>query len=141
MRKLKSVMWIIIGGFIVLFIFQNQEVFQSKVYFRLNLWVVDEWISPEIPGALVFFGCFVLGFLVSYIIGLSDKFKARKILKELKDEAQSHLETIAKLEKDLRNAGSGARETVGEPYGGQGPENESGTQVIPMDAEEKEAAS
>jgi uncharacterized integral membrane protein len=101
MKNFKFIFWAIIIGFVVLFIFQNQEFITAKQNIRINLYVTDEYRSPEIPNAVFFLVCFIAGFIISYFLNLSKVFKAKKTIRELKAAGVSHLEEISALKRQV----------------------------------------
>lgn len=103
MKQIKFILLVIIVGFIVLFIFQNQEFITAGQSVRLNLYFGDEYHSPEIPNIVLFLICFVAGFIISYFLNLAQRFKANKTIKELKAQAASQLEEISALKIQLES--------------------------------------
>lgn len=101
MRKFKIAIWVIIFGLLILFMFQNQEYFQNKANLKINLMVVDAYQFPEVTNAVIFLACFVLGMLVAFFFGFVDKFKNKKVVKQLTGAISSNKETITKLESEL----------------------------------------
>ncbi len=110
MKNLKFIFWAIIVGFVVLFIFQNQEFITAKQSFRINL-LADEYRSPEIPNAVLFLVCFVFGFIISYFLSLSKRFKANKTIRELNTKSASQLEEIADLKSQVESFQSSSSDT------------------------------
>ena len=107
MKYFKFIVGFIIVGFIVLFIFQNQKVFVASQSFRIDLWF-KAFKTQEIPNVILFLACFLIGFIVSYLFSLSERFKARKIIKSLHSEAASRLEEIAGLKSEVESFQSDA---------------------------------
>ena len=102
MRKFKIAVWVIIIGLLLLFMFQNQEYFQTTNDFKINFIFVD-YQFPGISNAIVFLACFVLGLLVAFIFGLIDRFKNKKTVKQLNTTIHSNQETITKLADELES--------------------------------------
>ncbi len=115
MKNLKFVLWSLMIGFVILFIFQNQEFITAKQSIRVNLYLTDEYRSPEIPNAVIFLICFVAGFIISYFLSLSKRFKIRKTIRELKAASASQLEEISALKRQAEifpsSSGSAAEES------------------------------
>ena len=103
MRKFKIAIWVIIFGLLLLFMFQNQEYFQSKANLKINLMLVEPYHFPELTNAVIFLGCFVLGLLVAFFFGFVDKFKNKKVVKQLNSAINENKETIEKLEGELKS--------------------------------------
>ena len=101
MKKATLIVWVIILGFIALVIFQNQTFFMSPNSLRLNLGVVDEYHTPELPNAVVFIFFFLSGIVIAYLFSLSTRFKARRTTKKLNAAIISHQEKAAELKREL----------------------------------------
>ncbi len=107
MGNLKTGLWIVIVGFVVLLFFQNQEVFFAKRTLRMDL-LFANYQSPELPDVLLFICTFIIGYLISYFVNLSSRFKFKKLIKHLKStlDAQQKELTILKSEIDGLKAAS-----------------------------------
>jgi uncharacterized integral membrane protein len=101
MKKATLIVWVIILGFIALVIFQNQTFFMTNHSLRLNLGVVDEYHTPELPNAIVFIFFFLSGIVIAYLFSLSTRFKARRTTKKLNAAIISHQEKAAELKREL----------------------------------------
>jgi uncharacterized integral membrane protein len=103
MKNIKFILWFIIIGFVVMFIFQNQDIIRANQSFRINLFFFDEYRTPEFPNALLFLVCFVIGYIIAYLLGIAERFKSSKTIRSLKTETASQLEEISALKKDLES--------------------------------------
>lgn len=83
MKKVKIGFWLIIIAFLLLVGFQNTAFFLQKHSFDLNIWVTAPYETPEIYNAVLFGVCFVAGFVIAYLSGLFERFKANKTIKQL----------------------------------------------------------
>ena len=81
MKKVKLILWVIIFGFIALFIFQNQTFFLAKNAFNLNLGI-GEYRMPELNNAVLVLVLFCAGIVIAYLFIFSARFKAKRKLKE-----------------------------------------------------------
>lgn len=95
MKSLKLLLWFLVIIFLVVVVVQNIGVFTHKEALRLNLLVVDEYKTEPIHLFLYFLGFFFMGLLLAYFYGLSERFKSKSVIK-------NHLETIRKLEEEIR---------------------------------------
>ena len=93
MKKSTLVIWAIIIGILALLIFENQEFFLAKQTLRINLWVT-EYRLPEMANAILTLIFFLAGIIITFIFGLSGRFRARRTIKKLNA-------TIAKNNKEL----------------------------------------
>jgi uncharacterized integral membrane protein len=94
MKSVKLLLLAVVGIFLVLVVIQNLGVFTHKESLRLNL-LVWKYETAPILLSMYFVGFFVIGLLLSYFHGLSDRFKA-------KNEIRHHLERISKLEEEIK---------------------------------------
>jgi uncharacterized integral membrane protein len=94
MKQAKLVLLAVVGVFLVLVVVQNLSLFTHKESLRINL-LVWEYETPPILLSMYFVGCFLIGLLIAYFHGLSDRFKA-------KNEIRSHLERISRLEEEIK---------------------------------------
>lgn len=100
MKKIKNALWIIIIGFIGLVMFQNKDFFMARQSFGVDLGFVNYEI-PEIYNAILFFAFFAIGLLVAYCFSLFGKYKANKIIKDLKTSVTSNMEQMSALKNEL----------------------------------------
>jgi len=103
MKNIKFILWFIIIGFVVLFIFQNQAIISAKQSFSINLFFVDEYRTPEFPNALLFLVCFVIGYIISYLFGITERLKSSKMIRNLKTEVASQFEEMSALKKEMES--------------------------------------
>ena len=83
MKKATLIIWAIIFGVIALLIFQNQDFFMASKSLRINLGILEEYHTPEMPSAILFLLFFLIGVLIAYLFSLSARFKARRMIKKL----------------------------------------------------------
>jgi len=67
MKKATLSIWAIIVGVMALLIFQNQKFFLTNQSLRVNLGVLEEYHTPELPIAVMV----LLFFLAGYILATS----------------------------------------------------------------------
>lgn len=98
MNKMKLVIWLIILGLIGLAVYQNQEHFLgSSQSLRLNLGILPEYRSPELPLVVFYVVFFVFGLLVDFGFALPEKLRKRRALKQLltvADERENQLNAL-----------------------------------------------
>ncbi len=99
MKKVKTVLWILITVFVILFIVQNQELLTLKQTLKIDFQVFS-YQTPELPNAILFLACFFIGYLLSYFLSLSNRFKANRNIKQLESNLAAQREKIAALESE-----------------------------------------
>ena len=103
MKKATLIIWVIIFGVIALLIFQNQAFFLSNQALRVNLGVIKEYHTPEMPIAILVLLFFLAGILISYLFNLSARFKARRTIKKLNATIASHSTEVDGLRRELNS--------------------------------------
>ena len=106
MKKAKIAFWVIIGGFIALLAYQNWDFFMSTHGLRINLFF-KEYHTPEIQNVILFLIFFCAGLLIAYFFSLLERFRSKKIIKNLTaslDQNEKML-TALKIEIDTLKTG------------------------------------
>ena len=101
MKKATLIIWVIIFGFMALVIFQNQTFFMTKHSLRLNLGVVNEYHTPEMPIAVVFIFFFFSGLVIAYLFSFLTRFKAKRTAKKLNATIASQQDEVTDLKREL----------------------------------------
>ncbi|HGY10946.1 MAG TPA: hypothetical protein ENK36_01105 [Desulfobacterales bacterium] len=99
MKKIKMVLWVIIFVFIAIVVFQNQEFFFDKHNFKIDILLMKHETEP-IYNVILFAACFLTGIIITYFFNLSERFKARKTIKDLNSTIDSHLKKISEFESE-----------------------------------------
>ena len=58
MKNAKIAFWVILFAFIGLILFQNREFYMSEHSLGIDLYVLNEYRTPEVPNAILFLGFF-----------------------------------------------------------------------------------
>ena len=106
MKKFKIILALLIIALIAVFMFQNEAYFQSRHSLVLNLLVTDPLTTPELPNAVICLSCFFIGILLAYFSSLMERFKTKKIVKEMNATIKSHQDTISDLKSKLESGQS-----------------------------------
>jgi len=101
MKKATLILWAIIFGVIALLIFQNQEFFLNNQSLRVNLGVIEEYHTPELPIAVTFLLFFLAGIILAYLFNISARFKAKRTIKKLNTAIASHDAEMAGLKREI----------------------------------------
>ena len=100
MKKATLILWLIIFGFIALFIFQNQPFFLAKHAFNLNLGI-KQYAVPELYNAILVLFFFFAGLIVAHLFSLSARFKAKRMIKRLNTTIAGHINDMAELKGEV----------------------------------------
>ena len=101
MKKATLIIWAIIFGVIALLIFQNQAFFLTNQSLRVNLGVIEEYNTPELPIAVTFLLFFLSGIIIAYLFNISARFKAKRTIKKLNTTLASHDADMAGLKNEV----------------------------------------
>lgn len=82
MNKIKAVFLVVIFGLILLIFFQNDGFFLDKQSLRINL-LFFKYQSPEVHNAVIFLAFFLFGLLISYFLGLPERYRLKRTVKHL----------------------------------------------------------
>jgi uncharacterized integral membrane protein len=94
MRSLKPVLFSVVVILLAIVVVQNPELFMDRKALRLNLFLWSGQ-TQTIPLSVYFLGLFLVGLFLSYLHGLSERFRAKRTM-------QNHLEAIHKLEEEVK---------------------------------------
>ncbi len=101
MKKATLIIWVIIFGFIALVIFQNQTFFLAKNAYRLDLGIFEEYLSPELPNAILFLLFFFCGLIIAYLFSFATRFKAKRTIKKLNTSMAANINEVAELKREI----------------------------------------
>ncbi|UCD31810.1 MAG: LapA family protein [Desulfobacterales bacterium] len=111
MKKIKIGLWVILLLLVGLFFYQNKDFFMVKQSISYGLPFFKEHHAPDLPIAILFLFSFLIGLLGTYFFSLSDRFKAKKTIKNLNAAVTSHLEEISALRKEVETLRGGSTTT------------------------------
>jgi len=100
MKKAKWIFWFLVIVFIGLVIYQNQSYFLDKQQLGVDVYF-EQYQTPEFANGVLVLGCFLVGFLLAYIFGLSERFKSGRTIRKLNETINDHLEQIAMLKREV----------------------------------------
>jgi uncharacterized integral membrane protein len=103
MKKVKVVFWLLVIAFIALVVYQNQEYFLAKESLKIDLYVTQPYHTPALATGIFILACFVIGFLIAYVMTLSERFKARKAVRNMNATMESQMDQISALKSAVEN--------------------------------------
>jgi hypothetical protein len=102
MRKVKLFLWVLILGLMALVVFQNEGYFMDTLQaLRINLRVVPEYQSPQLPLVAFHLLFFVFGLVVAYLFGGLNRWRRRKAVARLTAENAAQRGEIEALRAEL----------------------------------------
>ncbi|MDO9264621.1 MAG: lipopolysaccharide assembly protein LapA domain-containing protein [Desulfosalsimonadaceae bacterium] len=124
MRKVKFAFWLIVAVLIGLVGWDNRVFFLEEKKLTVDFFFAS-YSTPDLPIVLFFLGLFLAGLLIAYASGLSEKFIAKKTIRNLNSEVAAAKKKISELEGNIASLKTEAirRETE--------------VPVLPADAPEK----
>jgi len=100
MKKGTLILWVVIFGFIALFIFQNQTFFLAKNAFHLNFGI-KEYPIPELHNAVLVLVFFCCGLIIAFLFSFSARFKAKRTIKKLNATIAADTTEMDKLKGEI----------------------------------------
>jgi len=119
MKKVKLAIWVVIIAFVMILIYQNQELFLSAQSLKLDL-LIAQYQSSEIKIVFLSFMFFAAGLLLGAYFILAYHLKIKKKVKALNAQVKSQVDQIIILENELKQsrpapAPAPAEESISEP--------------------------
>jgi len=100
MKKVKGVLWIIIIGIFGLVVFQNQSFFLARQSLGIDFHYFG-YRTTELPAAVLFAAFFIFGWLLAYLFGLADRYRAKRTIKGLRQTILGQKTAIDNLKRDV----------------------------------------
>ena len=100
MRKVKIAFWLIVAVLIGLVGWDNRIFFLEEKKLTVDFFFAS-YSTPDLPIVLFFLGLFLAGLLISYASGLSEKFIAKKTIRNLNSEVAAAKKRISELEGNI----------------------------------------
>lgn len=101
MKKVKILFWLVLFGFIALFVYQNKDFFMAYQSFQLNLYLAGPYHTPNMPNVMIFLVFFFLGLLIAYFYSLFGSYRQNKTIRNLNGTVAAQSEEIATLRGKL----------------------------------------
>jgi uncharacterized integral membrane protein len=104
MKKVKTVVWVLIVAFVAVVISQNKQFFlETKQSLAINLPFVQIPPTPEVALIYIFGAFFVGGLLFGLYLLIARGLKTKKKIKALKTQLKEEAEKSVTLEEELRS--------------------------------------
>jgi len=106
MKKVKIAFWVILIGFFIMIVLQNQAFFMAKQSFMINVYF-RKYFTAETYNAVIALALSLCGFLIAYFSGLAERFKSGKTIKTLTATNKTYLEELTQVKKEVEQMKSG----------------------------------
>jgi len=103
MKKAALIIWFIIFAILALVIFQNQAFFLTNQSIRINLGIIDEYHTPEMPIAILFLFFFFSGIIIAYLFNIAPRYRANRTNKKLNAAVAAHNDEVTELKRELNS--------------------------------------
>jgi len=100
MKKVKWIFWLLVIVFVGLVIYQNQNYFLDKQQLGIDVYF-EQYETPVFANGILILASFLIGLLLAYIFGLSERFKSGRAIRKLNETINDHLEQIAMLKREV----------------------------------------
>lgn len=96
MKLIKRIVILLFFILLLITFWQNYDNLQHTFVFKLNLYFV-KWYTSKLPEWLIIIIAFAIGYLVSYIPGLTKQFSYKKKIKQLQTDLQVANTSLQKI--------------------------------------------
>jgi uncharacterized integral membrane protein len=103
MKKVKIVFGFLVVGVIVLVIAQNLDFFLQRHVIGINIGLAS-YHTPEWATIIYLLFFFFAGLLIAFLMGLSERFRSKKTIRELNDMIAVEKKKKGELEAELASA-------------------------------------
>ena len=103
MRKLKIVFGLLVLGVIVIIVSQNLDFFLQRYAIGIDIGLVS-YHTPNLATVIYLLFFFFAGLLIALLMGLSEKFRSRKAIRELTETLAVETKKVIELEAKLVSA-------------------------------------
>ena len=112
MKKVKIVFGLLVLGLVALFAYQNRGFLLQRHDIGMNVGFTDYHLDQSM--AIYLLAVFFAGLLLTFFLSLGQKFKSKKIIRNLNNELETEKKRVQELEFRLARAAEGP-EWIGEP--------------------------
>ncbi len=104
MKKIRSTLWLLLAGFLLILFFSNLDYFLKPQVIELNL-ILKKYTVSALPNAVISLLFLGGGFLIAFLSNLPERFRLQKTIKDLKA-------TIASQSLRLENYNAGTKTII-----------------------------
>lgn len=101
MKRARIALSLVAVALIGLIVVQNWDYFGAPQRFKVDLYVLDEHLTPGIGNWFFFIVCFLIGFLPSYIRSLIEGYRSERLIKKLYAASAAQNEEISGLKREV----------------------------------------
>jgi uncharacterized integral membrane protein len=101
MKKVKFAFWLLIVALVAVLVVQNKEFFTQESRLGIDLPYFEKYEFPVLHLGFYFLLVFLIGFLFSYFLSLSNRFQSRRSIRQLNDQVAVKDRKIAELQSTI----------------------------------------
>jgi hypothetical protein len=106
MRKVKIVFGLLVLGVIVIIVSQNLDFFLRRYAIGVDIGLVS-YHTPDFTTVIYLLFFFFAGLLIAFLMGLSERFRSRKSIRELTEALDAEKKKVVELDAKLASVQSG----------------------------------
>jgi hypothetical protein len=103
MKKLKVILGLLVLGVIVIIVTQNLDFFLQRYAIGIDIGLVS-YHTPNLATVIYLLFFFFAGLLIALLMGLTEKFRSRKAIRELTETLAAETKKVIELEDKLSSA-------------------------------------
>jgi hypothetical protein len=109
MKKVKIIFGLLVLGMIVIIVAQNLDFFLQRYAIGIDIGLV-KYHTPNLTTIIYLLFFFFAGLLIAFLMGLSERFKSKKSIRELTEILAFEKKKVMEIEAKLASAGTGQRQ-------------------------------
>jgi len=106
MRKVKIVFGLLVLGVIVIIVSQNLDFFLRRYAIGVDIGLVS-YHTPDFTTVIYLLFFFFAGLMITFLMGLSERFRSRKSIRELTEALDAEKKKVVELDAKLVSVQSG----------------------------------
>jgi hypothetical protein len=101
MKKFKIAFWVILLALLGIIVYENKDFFLSySPIIIVDLWFTKRAIAP-VPIIVIMAGFFALGLVVAWIMGLAERLRTNRTIKELRNATKTDQSSLVNLQQQI----------------------------------------
>jgi hypothetical protein len=106
MKKVKIVFGLLVLGMIVIIVSQNLDFFLRRYAIGIDIGLVS-YHTPDLATVIYLLLFFFTGLLIAFLMGLSEKFRSKKAIRDLTEALDAEKKKVMELDGKLASVQAG----------------------------------